>query len=97
MSFDGFGIDRKLVDELWRAVQKVAALAVLILVHWGLQKLLGLSFGDLPEYGKVGQLATAAALLVFMLIYGRLLFEMVTIFLPLPNSSRSNGQETAQK
>jgi hypothetical protein len=98
MSLDRLGIERKLTNELWRAIQRAIAVAVLIPVHWSLQRLLRLTFGDLPEYAKVEQLAEAAALLAFLLIYGRLLFEMVAIFWPLRKAaSNTNDQKTLQK
>ena len=79
----------KLWSDVFEALQKAAALAVLIMVHWGLQWLLRLSFGALPEYAKVEYWASTASLLAFILIYARLLFELVVIFFPLPKSAKS--------
>jgi hypothetical protein len=91
-------IDRQLLNEVWRAVQKAIAVAILIGVHWGLQRLLKVSFGDFAQYAKVEYFASVAALLAFLLIYGRLLFEMVTIFVALPSfQKRSSVKESPQK
>ena|ERR1700730_4031740 len=83
----------KLWQDVWEALQKVVALCVLILAHWGLQLLVRVSFVSFPQDAKVEYAASAMSLLAFMVIYARLLYGMVTVFWPTPFRSRPREKE----
>ena len=77
-------LDAEFWQEIWRAIQRILGLCILIVAHWGLQRLLKWSFVDFHEYAKVEHLATTMSLAAFGVIYALLLWDMVTIFLPVP-------------
>lgn len=79
-----FELDVELWRNVWKATQRTVTVAILFGAHWSLDKLQDYLFASFPQFAKFQETTQAMVMLAFFLIYGRLLFEIVTIFLPMP-------------